>query len=144
MSLFSTPWRFQEIDMKVLYLPTFSDESYASDFCLVMIWIFPATSEEFWRFSEDFRTLLKCLKMFQRRMSTPETFRKRISFYDMALLGHKVIIRAFLEYLLGDWIKFRYWWCGKEQLAQICESGVRNCPWCVRSMSLVCKRETHA
>ena len=30
-----------------------------------------------------------------------------------------------------------------EQLIQICKSGVRNCPWCVRSMSFIRRRETH-
>ena len=31
-----------------------------------------------------------------------------------------------------------------EQVVWNCESGVRNCPRCVRSMSLIHRRETHA
>ena len=32
----------------------------------------------------------------------------------------------------------------KEQFVRICESGVKTCPWCVRSMSLVHRQETQA
>ena len=41
------------------------------------------------------------------------------------------------------WI-FLFLSCVKEEFVRICESGVRNCPWCVRSMSLDHTRETHA
>ena len=41
-------------------------------------------------------------------------------------------------------LNFPYQSCVKKQFVQICESGVRNCPWWVRPMSLVCDRETHA
>ena len=51
---------------------------------------------------------------------------------------------AFLEYFLGNWIEFSLNRVLKKRLVRICESGMRNCPWCVRSMSLFRSREFYA
>ena len=76
----------------MLYLPAFS-ESNAWDFHLVMTDIsgnVPATSEDFRRISEDFRTLpkIKCLQMFQK---TFEHFRSYLKDDTFSALWHDFV-----------------------------------------------------
>ena len=118
------------------------------DFCLVMDGIseiVPATSEDFRRFSEVFRMLPKTSEdvqanfdHFRSRRGCPKPFKRRQFKRVLISLGHaKSSLNALLEHFHGNWIEF-------SSFVRICESGVRNFPWYVRSMSSVCKCETHA
>ena len=75
------------IYVPILYLPTFS-ESNAWDFRLVMTQIsvnVPATSEDFRRISEDFRTLpkIKCPQMFPKTFEHFRSYLKDDTFSEL-------------------------------------------------------------
>ena len=58
--------------------------------------------------------------------------------------GHKVNTKClFGIYLCETKFNFHYWSCVKEKFIPICESGVRNCPWFMTSMSVVHRHEAH-
>ena len=111
------------IYVPLLYLPDFS-ESNAWDFHLVMTDIsgnVPATSEDFRRISEDFRTLpkIKCLQMFQK---TFEHFRSYLKDDTFRKLWHD-FVRTQKRTQSHHVLRIIF--------VRICESGVKNCPWYV-------------
>ena len=79
---------------------------------------FPKTSEPLVKISE------RCRKR-------PAIFRRPLKAFAIVMRSKEIIHN-----------KSEMKWSFLEQLVRSCESGVRNCPWCVRSMSLV--RETRA
>ena len=130
-----------------MYLSTFS-KSNAWDFRLINTGIsenVPVPSEDFRRFSEHFRTFPK---MSEDVETTFEHFRSYLEDENFRLFWFrwdaKSSFDAFLEHFLGNWIEFSLSHVLKKRFVRICESGVRNCPWCVRSMSLFGSREIHA
>ena len=85
-------WSSYDLYIPILYLPTFS-ESNAWDFHLVMTEIsvnVPATSEDFGRISEDFRTLpkIKCPQMFPK---TFEHFRSYLKDDNFSVLWYDFV-----------------------------------------------------
>ena len=102
---------------------------------------FPKTSQSLPKISDDFQNSSersqKCPKMVRRRF---EHFRSYLEDENFRLFwfrwDEKSPFDAFLEHFLGNWIEFSLSHVLKKRFVRICESGVRNCPWWVRSMSL--------
>ena len=113
------------------YLPTFS-ESNAWDCHLVMTQGFPKMSQCLLKISDDFpRTSERCRKMSEDVLPTFEHF--QIKAVEMTILVFWFVktqsrpsFNAFLDFLVENWIEFSL----LILCVQICESGVRNCPWC--------------
>ena len=108
---------------------------------------FRKTSQSLPKISDDFQNTSersqKCPKMLRRRLSTSEAIWKTKIFACFDFAGtqshHSTPFwNIFLE------IEFSLSHVLKKGFVRICESGVRNCPWCVRSMSLFGGREIHA
>ena len=105
---------------------------------------FPKTSQSVPKISDDFQNTSKrsqkCPKMLRRRLSTSEAIWKTKIFACFDFAGtqshHSTPFwNIFLE------IEFSLSHVLKKRFVRICESGVRNCPWWVRSMSLFRSRE---
>ena len=105
---------------------------------------FPKTSQSLPKISDDFQNtserFQKCPKMLRRRLSTSEAIWKTKIFACFDFAGtqshHSTPFwNIFLE------IEFSLSHVLKKRFVRICESGVRNCPWWVRSMSLFRSRE---
>ena len=137
---------FLTINVPILYLPTFSGFSPRHDQG------FQKRSGYFRRFPSTLRRLLNVAdnvrkKKFRRRLRTPKVILKTTILTCFNFVGtqkstpSKSSFNAFL-----DWI-FIIYHVLRKHFVRICESGVRNCPSCVRSMSLdslVHRRETYA
>ena len=131
-----------------IYLPTFfrvkclrhsscHDQNFQkcpSDFQSNVSSDFPRTSELCWKCPNFFSKNLWALPKLLKRPGT-------IVLVCFDTVKAQVNLIGFLKYFGGNWIEFSS--CVKRQFVQICESGMRNCPWCLRSLSLVLKRETH-
>ena len=130
---------FLTIYVPILYLPTFS-ESNAWDFHLMteISGNVPATSEDF---PKTFRRLPNVAENVRTYFEDVWALPKLLT-RALISVEHKNDTKSSFNAFL-DWI-FLFLSCVKEEFVRICESGVRNCPWCVRSMSLVHTRETHA
>ena len=119
--------------MLIIYLPTFC-ESNAWDFYLVMSKIsgsVQATSEDFQWISEDFWTLpeIECSQMLQRCLSTSKATKKMtliLAYFDFVRTQKRTQSHHVVKNNLSRFV------------------GQTNCPWCIRSMYLVHRRETHA
>ena len=96
-------------------------------------WDFVKTSQQFRRFPTLFRSRI-CPKMFRRLLNTSEAIQKTtiLACFDL-IMTQSHLLASFLAY-------FRANWSVKEQFFRIFESGVRNNPWCVRSMCSVRRR----
>ena len=101
--------------------------------------IVPATSEDWCQLSEDFRTLPQNVRRFFNDVwALPKLLkRQRFDFIKTQKRDTKSSLNAFL-----DWI-FNVYHVVKNNLSGFA-SAMRNWPWCVRSMSLVHRHETHA
>ena len=117
----------------IIYLPTFC-ESNAWDFYLVMSKIsgsVQATSEDFQWISEDFWTLpeIECSQMLQRCLSTSKATKKMtlsLAYFDFVRTQKRTQSHHVVKNNLSGFV------------------GQTNCPWCIRSMYLVHRCETHA
>ena len=100
----------------------------------------------FRRFPTIFRTLPNVPKNVRRCWddvwALPKLFGRRQFSPVLILLGRKVITRRLFGIFSWklNWI-FVINHVLKKRFVRICESGMRNCPWCVRSMSLFRSRE---
>ena len=102
------------IYVPILYLPTFP-ESNAGDFRLVMTEIsvnVPATSEDFRRISEDFRTLpkIKCLQIFPKTFEHFQSYLKDNTFsvlwYDFVTIQKRAQSHHVLRTICPDlWVR---------------------------------------
>ena len=102
------------IYVPILYLPTFP-ESNAGDFRLVMTEIsvnVPATSEDFRRISEDFRTLpkIKCPQMFPKTFEHFQSYLKDNTFsvlwYDFDIIQKRAQSHHVLRTICPDlWVR---------------------------------------
>ena len=105
---------FLSIYVSILYLPTFS-ESDAWDFHLVVTEIsgnVPATSEDFRRISEDFRTLpkIKCPQMFPKTFEHFQSYLKDNTFsvlwYDFVIIQKRAQSHHVLRTICQDlWVR---------------------------------------
>ena len=102
----------------------------------------------FRRFLTIFRTLPNVPKNVRRCWddvwALSKLFGRRKFSLVLISLGRKVIIRRLFGTFSWklNWIFVKS--CIKKRFVRICESGVRNCRWWVRSMSLFGSREIHA
>ena len=98
---------------------------------------FPETSPRLPKVSDEFpKTSERCRKLNVRRLfsKTFEYFWSYLKDDTFSVLWYDFVRTQEKDSKSS---------CVKNKFVRICESGVRNCPWCVGSMSLVHRHKTH-
>ena len=145
--------------VKFLRFSTCRDQNFQkcpSDFQSNVSNDFPKTSGLCWKYPKFFPTTFEDFQSYLKVKVVVcfDTVKTQVNIVVWSQLGRfrsyplrDIIYERIHDihwYFEGNGIEFSL--CVKGQFVQICESGMRNCPWCVRSLSLVhrCETRTHS